>query len=58
MGKTGHTMVDNLWDIHFHAPILKSADGLDDNLIGALFGFVFVKFDMLCAFYLDRKSVV
>ena len=45
-----HTGVDNIGYVDFHAPILKAADGLNDNFIGTIFGFVFVKFDMPGAF--------
>ena len=42
--------VDNRGNFYFYAPVFKAADGLNDDFIGAFFGIVFMKFDMLAAF--------
>ena len=46
MGKSVHAGVDNLWDFNRHTAVFKAADSLDDNLIRAALGIVFMELDM------------
>src|SRR5210317_1732168 len=55
MGKSVYAGVDNLGNFDRHTAVLKAADGLDDDLIGAALGVVFVKLNMGGAFYVAAR---
>src|SRR5210317_1264721 len=55
VGKPMDTGVDNLRDLNRHVAVFKPADGLDNNLIGAFFGFVIIKLNVHGAFYMTAR---